>query len=192
MKKGLNEIIAIIDRSGSMGAVVDDAIGGLNEFIKSQQDLLGKARMTIILFDHEYKVDVDGIDIKNVKFYDNKTYVPRGTTALLDAVGRAIITVGERLDNMPDDEKPEKVIMAVLTDGQENASVEYTKPKILDMINHQRDKYSWEFIYLSADPNAFNDAGALGFNIKDIYKYDSNDTKKGYKLYTQTVSSYRV
>src|SRR5574343_68862 len=139
MKKGLSEIVCVIDRSGSMRSIVNDAIGGLNTFIESQKNVPGEANMTIVLFDHEYLVSHNGVNIKLVQPFTTDTYVPRGTTALLDAIGRAITTVGERLNNTKEEDKPEKVIVAILTDGYENASREYTNSKINEMINHQRD-----------------------------------------------------
>ncbi|MBW8001719.1 MAG: hypothetical protein FVQ80_06815 [Planctomycetes bacterium] len=117
MKKGLNELVGIIDRSGSMDVIASDAIGGLNTFIREQKEVPGEANVTIVLFDHEYKVDYKGVPIADVKEYNSQSYIPRGTTALLDAIGRTITTVGERLANTDEGQRPEKVIVFILTDG---------------------------------------------------------------------------
>ena len=131
-----------------------EARNGFNAFLESQQKLPGEARLTLVLFDHEYIVAHDGVPIKDVPSLDEHTYVPRGTTALLDAIGRTINTIGERLDKAPEPERPGKVIVAILTDGLENASQEFKRKQIFKMIKHQREVYSWEFIFLGARQDA--------------------------------------
>lgn len=195
MKKGLNEIVGIIDRSGSMDSIVDDAIGGLNTFIDEQKKGPGTANITIVLFDHKYKLDYENVPINEVKKYDNKSYVPRGTTALLDAIGRTVATVGERIANTPEDERPEKVIVFILTDGQENASVEYNKNKILEMITHQKDKYNWEFMYFAANQDDFAEQGkSLGISINNTVSFTStgDGVRNAYNTVTKMSKGYRV
>jgi uncharacterized protein YegL len=114
-----------------MNAMKEEAIGGINAFLESQQKLPGEAHLTLVLFDHEYIVAHDGVPIKDVPPLDNHSYVPRGTTALLDAIGRTINTIGERLDRTPEPERPAKVIVAILTDGLENASQEFKRREII-------------------------------------------------------------
>lgn len=169
-KKKLCEIVCIVDRSGSMASIVDDAIGGLNTFFEEQKKVPGKALVTTILFDHEYIVYHDGIKLEDVKPFDNKTYVPRGTTALLDAIGRGIATAKERIRDLPKTKQPSKIIVAVLTDGFENSSREYNKDKIVKMIKDQR-KEKWEFIFLAADEQAMHDAMILGFQKVDTMSF---------------------
>jgi hypothetical protein len=118
-----------------------EARNGFNAFLESQQKLPGEARLTLVLFDHEYIVAHDGVPIKDALPLDEHTYVPRGTTALLDAIGRTINTIGERLDKTPEAERPAKVIVAILTDGLENASQEFKRKQIFKMIKHQREVY---------------------------------------------------
>lgn len=177
MKKGHTEIVCIIDRSGSMQSIKDDAIGGFNSFLEDQRKVPGTATVTLVLFDHEYIVVHDGVDLSTVKDLNGDTFVPRGNTALLDAVGRAINEVGARLSNMPEDQRPEKVMVCILTDGYENCSQEFSAPKIREMINHQRDKYSWEFSFLAANADAFTTASNMG--IKKDYTSSFEKTSDG-------------
>jgi hypothetical protein len=162
MKQNLCEIGFVLDRSGSMAAMENEARNGFNSFLASQLDLPGEARLTLVLFDHEYIVAHDGVLIQDVPPLDNHTYVPRGTTALLDALGRTINTIGERLDKTPEVERPAKVIIAILTDGLENASQEFRRKDIFKMIKHQREVYSWEFIFLGARQDAIHEGSSLG------------------------------
>lgn len=142
MDHSLTEIICVIDRSGSMGAIRSDAIGGFNTFLRDQQQESGTARMTLVLFDHEYEIRYDAVPLQEVEPLDTTTYVPRGTTALLDAVGRTIDDVGKRLADTDESERPAQVIIAILTDGLENASSDYSWERVSKMIEHQREKYA--------------------------------------------------
>ncbi len=137
-RKGLTEIVMVIDRSGSMATIKDDAIGGLNTFIEEQQKVKGEANLTTVLFDDEYILWHDGVDIKKVEPFTERTYVPRSMTALLDAIGKTANDVGERLRKTKEKDRPEKVLFVILTDGMENASKEFTKPQIVEIIDHHR------------------------------------------------------
>ena len=191
-KKKLSEIVCIIDRSGSMASVVDDAIGGLNTFIEEQKKVPGKALITTILFDHEYIVFHDGVKLEDVKPFDNKTYVPRGNTALLDAMGRGIATAKERIRDLPKAQQPSKVIVTVLTDGFENASREYNKDKITKMIEEQR-KEKWEFIFLAANEQTIGDAIHLGFHRHDTVAFQATGagTRAAYGSMSNLTANYR-
>lgn len=193
MKKDLTEIVCVIDRSGSMESVRSDAIGGFNSFIKAQKELPGMASVTLILFDDKYEVPYRDININSVELLDDKTFVPRGSTALLDAIGRAITETGAALDKKDEADRPEKVIICILTDGQENASREFSKSKIKEMIDHQKSKYNWEFCYLSADANGFADATSYGIS-KDMYADYQNTgagTRGAYLSMSAKVSKFR-
>jgi len=185
------EIVCILDRSGSMGSICNDAIGGFNSFLKEQKELPGKATFTLILFDHEYEVKCNGIDIKEVTPLNNRTYVPRGSTALYDAIGRAICNAESRIDKC--NPKKSRVLVSILTDGEENSSKEYDKCKILSMIQKCRDKYGWEFIYLSASPSAFSDAEKIGIRVGRVMQF--SHTGSGIRgmtaSYGCSASSYR-
>ena len=173
MDTDLTEIACIVDRSGSMGSICKEAIDGFNSFLEAQKNLPGKARLTLVLFDNEYDVLCDGADIQSVKPLDKSTYVPRGTTALLDAIGRTVDDIGKRLSSTPESERPGKVIVAILTDGLENASTDYGYDQIAEIIRHQQQKYSWEFIFLAANQDAIASAGKLSIEAKDAYCFEA-------------------
>jgi len=142
--------------------------------LESQQKLPGEARLTLVLFDHEYIVTYDGVPIKDVPPLDSHSYVPRGTTALLDAIGRTINTIGERLDKTPEPERPGKVIVAILTDGLENASQESKRKEIFKMIKHQREVYSWEFVFLGAKQDAISTGAKMGIPIANAVTFSES------------------
>ena len=188
------EIGFVLDRSGSMNAMKDEAIGGINAFLESQQKLPGEARLTLVLFDHEYIVAHDGVPIKDVPPLDNHSYVPRGTTALLDAIGRTINTVGERLDRTPEPERPGKVIIAILTDGLENASQEFKRKEIFKMIKRQREVYSWEFIFLGAKQDAISTGAKMGIPIANAVTFSEapGGTAQAFDAVSRVAASYRA
>lgn len=162
--ENLTEIIVILDRSGSMQSVRQDAVGGFNSFIQKQRKQPGEAKVTIALFDNEYEVIQDGVDLKDVKLLDDTNYVPRGSTALYDAVGRTFNVVGARLASLSEDERPGKVIAVVITDGAENASREFNGHKVKEMIAEQRNKYAWEVLFIGADESSMRGAGSIGIS----------------------------
>jgi uncharacterized protein YegL len=162
MKPNLAEIVCIVDRSGSMNAIREDAIGGFNSFLDEQKEQPGEAQLTLVLFNHHYELIHEARDIQDVAYLDKGSYTPQGMTALLDAVGRTIDDVGQRLADTPEAERPSTVIVSILTDGRENSSSDYTKTRVREMVERQQEKYSWEFIYLGANVDAFAEAGALG------------------------------
>jgi Mg-chelatase subunit ChlD len=157
----LTEIVCIVDKSGSMETIKTDAIGGFNQFLKEQKEIPSPASMTIVLFDTAYKFLVEGKDIQAVETLNEHTYTPGGCTALLDAVGITIDKVVERLSGIPDDQQPGKVLVAILTDGEENSSKEYNRQQIFDRIKKQTDA-GWRFLFLAANQDAFAEAGSLG------------------------------
>ena len=162
-KKGeVTEIVCVLDKSGSMSSVKDDAIGGFNSFLEQQKKLPGDAKLTLVLFNHHYEMKIDGAKLADVSPLNERTYVPEGNTALLDAVGRAVTDVVNRINKAPDDEKPDKVIVMILTDGQENSSSDYTNEKIKSLIEKQQKESSWDFVFLAANQDAFSTGGRLG------------------------------
>jgi uncharacterized protein YegL len=184
MKQDLTEIGIVLDRSGSMDSMAKEAIGGINAFLESQAKLPGEARLTLVLFDHEYLEVHAGRPIKEVPFLDAQTYVPRGTTALLDAIGRTVKTIGERLDKTPEENRPGKVIIAILTDGLENASKEFKSKAIRNMIKHQQEKYSWEFIYLAANQDAIAVGESFGIAADSAVTFDADTSEGSAKAYS--------
>lgn len=186
MKENLTEIICLLDRSGSMNSIITDAIGGFNKFLKDQKEVLGEAKLTLALFDDEYEIIHNGINIQSVPELNSLTYVPRGWTALYDAVGKTINTVGERLAKLSEEERPSKVIFVILTDGHENSSKEFTGQKIKEMIKHQKEKYSWMFVFLGANLDANKTASGMG--ISNSIQFASNGISQN-KAY-HNVSSF--
>lgn len=158
----LTLINVILDRSGSMGHLQDATITGFNEFLKGQAAAPGKAKVSLIQFDNAYQVDYLAKDILEAPLLTRETYQPRGGTALLDAIGRTIIETGKALSEMHESDRPGKVIVVIDTDGHENASREFDRHRINDMITEQRDKYKWEFIFLGANQDAIATAAAMG------------------------------
>jgi hypothetical protein len=161
MRSDLTDITLVVDRSGSMQEIQSDAEGGVNAFIEKQADEPGEALLTLVQFDTEYEFVHSGIPVQQVPKYELQ---PRGATALLDAVGRAINETGQRLAKMKEQDRPGLVIFVIMTDGLENSSREFTKSKVKEMIKEQQTKYNWHFTFLGADQDAFAEAGGLGID----------------------------
>ena len=189
-----DEVVLIIDKSGSMQAIKDDAIGGFNSFLEQQRNIDREANVTFALFDDRYQLVHDGKDIQEVEDLTKSTYQPSGMTALLDAVGRTVDRVGERLDALPESEKPENVIVFILTDGMENASSDYNKDQVKEMIEHQQSKYDWEFIYGGANQDAFAEAGGLGIKEQNTFNFEATGkgTRKAYEHSSELMASFRM
>lgn len=161
MNTNLTELAFILDRSGSMQSVAAAAIEGFNHFLREQQRAPGLARLTVVLFDDEYLVPAQSLPVAEVIPLDETTYVPRNTTALLDAIGRTIDDIGARLHQMREADRPGKVIVAILTDGLENASTRFTWRDVARRIKRQTAKYQWEFLFLGANQDAIATAAQL-------------------------------
>ncbi len=186
MKKDYTHISLVLDRSGSMEQMRTDAIGGFNTFLRDQQVAPGTATLTLAQFDDRYECSYDVAPIATVKPLDMTTFVPRGSTALLDALGKAMDETGARLAALPDAERPEKVLFVTLTDGMENASRTFTRAQIFDKITHQRDHYDWEFVFLAANQDAIEAGAAMGFTADSSATYAG--TGKGQQAAMQAVS----
>ena len=162
MNTNMTELVFILDRSGSMGGMEGDTIGGFNAMLTKQQAEPGECRITTVLFDNQYEILHDRIDIKAVSPITDKEYFVRGNTALLDAVGRTINKIGGAQKNTAEDYRAEKVLFVITTDGLENASREFNYDKVKSMIEHQKSKYGWEFIFLGANIDAVEVANRFG------------------------------
>lgn len=194
MKPGLTEIVCVVDRSGSMDIIRKDAIGSFNQFLTSQKEVPGEAKLSLTLFNTEYEMPYKGAALNDVQPFTEETYRPGGCTALLDAVGKTIDEVGERFHKTPEADRPERVLFVVLTDGQENSSREYNRKQILDKIAHQRDVCKWEFVFLVAGQEAMAEAGKLGISLQNTYAYKSGDAaalKCAVHTLSSNVRSYR-
>jgi Mg-chelatase subunit ChlD len=165
MRSDLTDITLVVDRSGSMDAVRGDAEGGVNSFIAQQAKESGEALLTLMQFDTEYELVHSGVLVAHVPEYK---LVPRGMTALLDAIGRAINETGERLAKMNEQDRPGLVIFVVMTDGHENSSKEFSKDRIREMIEHQQGEYNWHFTFLGANQDAFAEADGLGIHAAGV------------------------
>lgn len=179
----MEEIIVVLDKSGSMQAVANDAKEGYNAFLKEQQEI-GEANLTVIYFDNGFNVEYEG-KLANAK--PLKSWPNGGSTALFDAIGKAFNHVKDRFSK----EKPEKVIMAIQTDGEENSSREFTSEVVAGLIKEHEDKYGWNVIFLSAGLDAANTAVALNIKAANTFAYDANKTRDAMGLYSSTVASYR-
>jgi len=159
VRSDLADVTLVVDRSGSMSSIREDAEGGINTFVQEQAKQPGEALLTLVQFDTEYEFVHRAVSVSRVPHYK---LVPRGNTALLDAVGRAINETGERLAKIPANDRPGLVVFVIVTDGQENSSKEFSKAKIKELIEHQQSKYNWQFTFLGANQDAFAEAGGLG------------------------------
>lgn len=193
MKKNLTEMVFILDRSGSMQHLTDDTIGGFNSMIENQKKEEGEAFVTTALFDDQYELLHDHIDIKEIQPITNNEYYARGMTALLDAIGKTINSIGSRLSATPEDERPDKVIFVITTDGMENASREFVKSTVKDMIEHQQSKYSWTFMFLGANMDAVGEAASLGINtdFARTYTADTWGTQSVYSSVSNAMACAR-
>lgn len=171
MKKGLTELIFIIDRSGSMGGLEGDTIGGFNAMLKEQQAVEGEAFVTTVLFDDQYELLHDRINIKAISPLTEKDYTVRGNTALLDAVGKTIHKIRRVQKSTAEDYRAEKVLFVIITDGAENASRKYTAEQVKALIQHQREKHGWEFIFIGANMDAVVEADRIGIAADKARNY---------------------
>lgn len=194
MKKGSTELVFILDRSGSMAGLESDTIGGFNSMLEKQRDVEGTCRITTVLFDDRYELVHDRIDIEAVSNLTEKEYYVRGTTALLDAMGRTIRKIGRIQKNTAEEYRAEHVMFVIITDGLENASVEYSAPKIKEMVEHQKEKYGWEFVFLGANIDAVQTAEHIGIRADRAADYvaDGHGTRLSYAAMSQAVSDFRT
>jgi uncharacterized protein YegL len=194
MKENLCELVLIVDISGSMHPLHSDTVGGINSFITSQQNEPGEAYLSVVLFNTVVKTLIENENISNVKPIDTKAFSENGCTALYDAIGTTIDSVGKRLAALDEKDRPSKVIVAILTDGQENSSIQFTKKNISKKIQHQRDMYKWEFLFLAANQDAWEGASMLSIDPNKSFTYDSNSvgTATAYSVTTDAVKSMRA
>jgi len=193
MNTNLTEIAYILDRSGSMGGMEEAAITGFNEFLQSQLDAPGDVNLSLLLFDNEFLLIHDRAPLQEVRQLDAQSYVPRGSTALLDAIGRAIDAIGRKIAKEPEDQRPGKVIIAIYTDGYENASEQYDLRKIHKMITHQRNKYSWEFMFLAANEDAIATASQMGiaWEMASVSEMSAKGVRSSSRTFDRKIKSIR-
>lgn len=192
--KNKTDITIILDRSGSMESVKSDTIGGFNSFLEGQRKVEGEASLSLVQFDDQYEVVYMDRAINSADKLTEATFQPRGMTALYDAVGRTINAVGQRLADLPEAERPDKVLLVIMTDGFENSSKEYNAAKIAEMITHQREVYKWEFMFIGANQDAVLSAKEIGLPTHAALTYAPNaaGTKAVYSAMMSKVAQYRV
>lgn len=173
MNSNLTEIVFILDRSGSMHGLEADTIGGYNSFLENQKKEEGETLVTTVLFDDEYELLYNGVAINSAKL-TSKQYFVRGCTALLDAVGKTIIDIKRRIANKPENQRPSKVIFVITTDGMENASTEFTKAKVKELITHQQEMENWEFLFFGANIDSASTAESIGINAEDAIDFEAS------------------
>ena len=189
-----SHITVILDRTGSMEVIRDDTIGGFNTFLKQQKEEPGKATMTLVQFDTQdpYEVIHQMTPIKDVPELTRKTYVPRAATPLLDAMGRGINDLDSILAKMEKKEKPSRIVMVIITDGQENSSREFRKDQVEKMIREKTTE-GWQFVFLSADLGAIDEAMATGVHAKSALAFDKDaqGTAAVWASASNKISAYR-
>ena len=193
MNKNLTEMVFILDRSGSMSHLEADTIGGYNSLIAQQKKERGEAVITTVLFDDKYELVHDHADIGKVAQLTDREYFARGLTALLDAIGKTIAHVKGRHKYAPDSEIPQKTMVIIITDGFENASREFSKEQVKAMIEHQKEKYGWEFLFLGANIDAVSTARDYGITSDRAVKYEADGvgTRMNFEAVSRTVSCVR-
>lgn len=193
MKKDLTELVFILDRSGSMGGLEKDTIGGFNSMLEKQKKLDGDCNVTTVLFDNGYELLHDRIDIRAVSPITEKDYFVGGTTALLDAIGLTIGKIGNAQKHTADEYRAEKVLFVIITDGEENSSREYTAERVKAQIERQKEKYGWEFVFLGANIDAVATAGRFGIGADRAVDYvpDGRGTALNFKVMSEVVADFR-
>lgn len=184
MKK--TEMVFILDRSGSMASLRSDVVDSINTLIEEQKKLPGEATFTLVVFNDTIEKIIDNVPIQDVKILNDSDFKPSGMTAMNDAICITIDEVGDRLAKMPESERPEKVSVAILTDGEENFSTKFTLEDVQQRVYHQKDVYSWDFIYLGANQDAILSGSKMGLNKNQSHNYIADP--KGIRLATQSVS----
>lgn len=190
MKENYINLVFVIDESGSMTGTENDVVGGFKKVVDEQKEIKeGTCTVSYFKFASNVEEVFIGKDVNQVEYLDGK-YKPGGMTALFDGVGVAIDKIGKWLDGMKEEDKPEKTLVVIMTDGGENSSKEYSASKVKEMIKHQEDKYNWSFVYMGSDLTDANDANSLGFASRG---YSSKDNySKNYDVINDAVRLYRT
>lgn len=194
MRRNLTEIVFILDRSGSMSGLEADTIGGYNSLIERQKKEEGEAYISTVLFDDTCEVLHDRVSLDKIEPMTDKEYYVRGCTALLDALGGAIHHIGNVHKYAREEDRPEKTLFIITTDGQENASHRYSYEKVKHMVERQKEKFGWEFLFLGANIDAIAEAGRFGIKADRAVNYncDSVGTAVNFKVLSEAVTRVRA
>jgi len=193
-RENFTSVNVIVDKSGSMEGLTTDTIGGFNTFVSDQKNVPGDVSFTLCLFNTKYQVVHDSVPLASVPNLTAETYRANGYTALYDALGTTIHNVGAKLAAMPEEERPSKVIFLIITDGDDNSSREYSLDQVRSMVTHQREKYSWEFVFMGANIDAMTAGTSLGVTAANSVSYSASSigTKSLYGAVSNSLRSYRV
>lgn len=191
---GLTDITTLIDRSGSMDGRRWDTLGGFKVWLDTLRKGDGTAQITLVQFDDQYEINYEARPLDQMVPLTEQTYQPRGSTALLDALGQTIVRTGERLRAMPEDQRPEKVIFQVITDGLENASTEYSRAQVAAMVTHQQDVYHWLFQFMGTNMDAIAEGGSIGTRAANSMTFTDGKggVRKAYAYAGQSVNRARA
>ncbi len=194
MKNTLTEIVFILDRSGSMAGLESDTIGGFNSLITKQKKEEGRALVSTILFDDRREVLHDRVPLDQIEKMTDRDYYVRGTTALLDAIGKAIHHIGNVHKYAREEDRPDKTLFIITTDGMENASKLYTYEKVRQMVERQKSRYAWEFLFLGANIDALEVAGRFGISEDHAANYHSDEegTALNYEVLSDAIREVRM
>ena len=193
MRKGLTEVVFILDRSGSMAGLERETIGGFNSLLEKQKKEEGEALISTVLFDNVSEVLHDRVPVSRIAPMTDKEYYVRGCTALLDAIGGAIHHIGNVHKYAREEDRPEKTLFVITTDGLENASHHYSAKRVREMIQRQKERYGWEFLFLGANIDAVREAAKFGIDEECAVDYhcDSVGTELNYEVLSAAVSQVR-
>lgn len=193
MKNNITEIVFILDKSGSMSGFEADTVGGFNSAIEKQKEGDGKVYVSTVLFDNNSEAIHDRVDISEIKPLTRDDYRVGGCTALLDAIGEAIHHIRNIHKYVRPEDIPERTVFFITTDGMENASHRYSSSKVKEMIEHQREKYGWEFIFLAANIDAVETAEQIGIRRERAVNYcqDSAGVQVTYEAMSQAIMTMR-
>ncbi len=193
-KPNYTSINIILDASGSMHHLTDQTIKSFNDFLKEQKEVPGEASLSLAVFNHEYNLVHDFIPLQDVPNLSRENYKAEGSTALLDAIGRTVNATGAKLAALKEEERPNKIVVLILTDGQENCSTEFNHKKIAEMVKHQEEKYSWKFIFIGANMDVIAAGGSLGINKTATYSFNATQggTQAVYSSMSAGLRSYRT
>ncbi len=193
MKNQLTELVFILDKSGSMSGLEKDTIGGFNSMVKKQKSTEGECVITTVLFNNRYELLHDRIPLQAVSPITDEDYFVGGSTALLDAMGKTIRKIETVQKNTSEEYRAGKVMFAIITDGEENASRKYSFPQIKTMVQNHKEKDNWEFIFLGANMDAVEAAGAIGIEEDRAVEYipDEKGTTLNFAMMSRTVESFR-
>lgn len=194
MKKDLVELVFILDRSGSMAGLEKETIAGFNRLIQQQKEVQGEALVSTVLFDDRFEVLHNRVSIQKIEHMTSKDYYVRGSTALLDAIGRSILKIRNVHKALEEENKPEKTLFFITTDGMENASVDFNYERVNEYIQLQKEKYGWEFIFIGANIDAIGTAKKFGIDADRAvnYRADKRGTNLNYKVMNETITELRV